>query len=143
MYALRRIVPGALEVDGRPQVAIAMRRHDAPIDAANDVATQAEDRLTEAAKLALANERIILSNGLEETLMRMSGFPIAGIIGGHLLQVEKERHPGRDTTLLDTVVRNLRRLLGNSHPDVEAFALRCRRVPVGGRLTRSPIFQRG
>ncbi|WP_291088556.1 caspase family protein [Hydrogenophaga sp.] len=138
VYILRRVVPGAREVDGRPRVAIAMRRHDRPMTAG----TQAEDLLAETAKLALASERRVLNKELESALMLKSGNPIASIIGGHLLLVEQERDPGRDISMLDIVVANLRKQVGDGHPDVEALALRCRDTKASGTITGPPMFQR-
>lgn len=140
LFVLRQVLPGSNKLDPRPRVSVMMRR----LGDGLDIGVDEEDRAAEAAKLAMASERRILSAELEETLMLKSRNPVAGIIGGHLLLIERERDPGRDITMLDTVVRNLRTLLGNGHPDVEALALQCadpalRRV---GTLTGPPMFQR-
>jgi hypothetical protein len=70
--------------------------------------------------------------------------PIAGIVGGHLLVVERERDPGGDVRMLPVVVRNLFQLVGPEHPDVAALALQCtdealRAVPP---ISALPMFQR-
>ena len=139
VYVLRRVVPGTSMVDLRPRISLMMRRPDIRLsDAVNK-----EDRLVETAKQAMATERRILSRGVDEELMLKAENPVAGIIGGHLLLIERERDAGRDLSMLDTVVTNLRALLGKGHPDVEALALKCadpklRRV---GALTGPPMFQ--
>ncbi|SDD44523.1 hypothetical protein SAMN05444679_110175 [Variovorax sp. CF079] len=140
VFVLRRVVPGATKVDPRPRAAVMMRR----LGEEHDAETDAEDRMAETAKQAMANERRILSARLEEMLMLKSRNPVAGIIGGHLLLIERERDSGRDISMLDTVVANLRGLLGEGHPDVEALALQCadpklRRV---NALRGPPMFQR-
>ena len=138
VYVLRRVAPGAREVDGRPRISFTMRRHDEPMT----VGTQTEDRYAEMAKLALARERRVLNDELECSLMLKSRNPIAAIIGGHLLLVEQERDPGRDMSMLKMAVVNLRGLLGDSHPDVEALALNCRHVQPGRAIVGPPMFQR-
>lgn len=138
VYILRRVLPGSREADVQPRVAISMRRHDTPMT--RD--TLFEDRLLETAKLALGSERRVLNDALEEKLMKESANPIAGIIGGHLLLVEHDRDPGRDISLLDTLVTNLRKQVGDNHPDVEALAKACRKAKIGGSLVGPPMFQR-
>jgi hypothetical protein len=82
--------------------------------------------MLEAARVALADERRILSSTeMQELLVAKFDNPIAGIIGGHLLLIEQERDRTRDISVLDTVVENLRILVGTEHPDVEALSLRC------------------
>ncbi len=55
-----------------------MRRPDQQPDAALE-------KIIETARLALADERRILSPELEDILLRNCTSPIAGLIGGHLL----------------------------------------------------------
>ena len=140
VYVLRRVVPGAADVDARSRISMLMRRPGSVID----MASQAEDRTAEIARQAMASERHILSQPLEEMLMLKFSNPMMGIIGGHLLLIEKERDSGRDISMLDTVVTNLRLLVGEGHPDVEALALQCaspqlRRITA---LRGPPMFQR-
>jgi hypothetical protein len=123
VYVLRRVGPGKTTLRPRPRprprVSVMMRRLDQaePPDV--------EDRLIEAARVAFADERRILNAEFEDLLMRKLENPIAGIIGAHLLLVEPKRDPGRDLSLLDTVVRSRYSLVGTDHPDVVALALQC------------------
>lgn len=140
LYLLRQVISGSNRLDPRPRVAILMRQ----IGAGPGSDVDEEDRIAEVAKQAMGAERRILSASLEETLMLKSRNPVASIIGGHLLLIERERDPGRDIGMLDTVVRNLRALLGGGHPDVEALALQCA-DPTLRRLSAlrgPPMFQR-
>lgn len=79
-------------------------------------------RLVEAARLGLVNTRQVLpEHVINRILNGKFENPMLGIFGAHLLLVGKQLKLG----LLDIVVTNLRRLLGeNQHPDVEALALR-------------------
>lgn len=88
---------------------------------------QQNERL-EKATLALADERPILNAELEELLLRKFENPLEGIVGGHLLLIQREHDRSTDPHLLDEVVTNLRRLLGTEHPDVEALSLLCPNV---------------
>lgn len=137
-YVLRRVIDG-LDVDPRPRLAVTMRRPDS----AWDPQLEQHDRNAEVAKLALGSERRILTREMEDSLFG-SGNPIAAIIGAHLLLVEHERDASRDLSLLDEVVKGLRRDLGPGFPDVEALALQSanpslRRV---AELRGSPLFHR-
>lgn len=136
-YVLRRVArePGTLS--SRPRVSIMMGRLDVP------PTDQYIDQLIDTARVALADERQILNDRLESLLFTKFENPMAGIIGGHLLLVERERNPARDISLLDTVVKNLEGLLGPAHPDVAALALRApRRRSKLPRLTGPPMLQR-
>jgi hypothetical protein len=101
----------------------------------------------ESARIGLADERHILNSELEDLLLRKFENPIAGIVGAHLLIVQHSQ-AGTEATpnlaLLNEVVRNLRGLVGDSHPDVEAISLRC--PDIGLRtsrpLTIPPMFHR-
>lgn len=78
-------------------------------------------RLAELARQALLNDRQRLSgNLLHQAINRKFTNPMMAIYGAHLLL----RDPKYDTGLIRIVIINLRRLLGNSHPDVEALALK-------------------
>lgn len=85
--------------------------------------------LLDTARIALADERRILNPELEGLLLMKFDNPIAGLIGAHLLLLEEERAESPDQRpdlrLIDHVVTNLRSLVGNDHPDVEAISLRC------------------
>lgn len=86
------------------------------------------DQVLETARLALIDERRILNKELEALLLGKFENPMAGILGAHLILLEEERRPGepsRRLKMLDEVIGNLRGLVGDSHPDVEALSLRC------------------
>jgi hypothetical protein len=93
-------------------------------DSQRDVAFE---QTLESARIAMVNERRVLNRELEEILVRNFQNPIAGILGGHLLLQEERRRPGPSSKLdlLDGVVTNLRTLVGDEHPDVEALSLYC------------------
>jgi hypothetical protein len=75
--------------------------------------------LTEAARLALKNRGGTLARRhVREMLWRKFENPMLGVYGAHALLLDSEP----DLGLLDTVVTNLRTMLG-MHPDVEATAL--------------------
>jgi hypothetical protein len=88
----------------------------------------------------MVNERRVLNRELEEILVRKFQNPIAGILGGHLLLQEERRRPipTPKLSLLDDVVENLRALVGDEHPDVEALSLHC---PTTGLRTTKPFRQ--
>jgi hypothetical protein len=104
------------------------------------------DRILESALIALVNERAILNQELEILLLDKFQDPLAGIIGGHLLLIEHERkpHPHRSLSTLNTVVENLRNLVGSDHPDVEALSLRCpdEKLRCRSPIMSPPMFQR-
>jgi hypothetical protein len=138
VYVLRRVLPGEAALAPRPRVSAMMRRLD------EGAGPEEQDRLIETARLALADERRILNAELEGLLLQKFENPMAGIIGGHLLLVERDRDPGRDLSLLDTVVRHLESLVGAGHPDVAALALQCPDPQRGriGKLVGPPMLQR-
>lgn len=77
-------------------------------------------RTDELARLALAGGRqVITKDLLNQLLDGKFKNPMFGIFGAHLLLMEKDF----DARLLETVVTNLRRLVGTEHPDVEALGL--------------------
>ncbi|MDE2606781.1 MAG: hypothetical protein KGL68_12760 [Burkholderiales bacterium] len=137
-YMLRRTTAQAQDAEARPRTSVLMGRLGA------DPAPLGQERVLEVARQALADERKVLNPELEDLLMQKFDDPVAGIIGGHLLLVERERDPARDLGRLDGVVRRLQGLVGSGHPDVAALALRCAdpqlRQPQG--LTGPPMFQR-
>ncbi len=138
VYVLRRVPISSDRLSLRPRVSIAMYR----IVGASD--SEENQRLVETARLALADERCLLNQNLEEVLLLKFDNPIAGIIGGHLLLVERDRDPSRDIRLLDTVVRNLQGLLGKTHPDVVALASQAHdpQLRTEDPIAGPPMFQR-
>lgn len=110
-----------------------------------------QDAVIEAARLALAQGRDLLGEGrgsqLEDLLFRKYEDPIGAIVGADLLLLAAETDGRRDpqrATLFDAVVSNLRQLVGDAHPDVEALSLKCSDEAL--RATRpfpdAPMFQR-
>jgi hypothetical protein len=93
---------------------------------------------TEVARLALADERRIMSPDLMSIIESSPNNPMLGILGGHLLILSLDRAAGDaqtdrsdslrfslSPTFLDGIVDRLRSSLGSDHPDVEALSLRC------------------
>jgi hypothetical protein len=106
-------------------------------DSQSDIAFE---QTLESARIAMVNERRILNRELEDILVRNFQNPIAGILGGHLLLQEERRRPNPSSklSLLDGVVANLRSLVGDEHPDVEALSLHC---PTTGLRATKPFRQ--
>ncbi len=102
-----------------PPVGLLMRPIEGPAPTAE------QDALIAAMTIALADRRRILTPALEAALTRQVENPLAGILAGHLLLLEQEYDPGRDTSALNGLVRQLHQLVGPVHPDVKALALRC------------------
>lgn len=140
-YTLRRVASDSQAMDPRPRTTVLMHRVGTPLDAA---ASAQEDRAAEIARQALAGERKVLNPELEDLLMVKADNPVAGIIGAHLLLVERERDAGRDLHMLDVVVQRLRGLVGPHHPDVEALALQCAdpELRETDGVVGPPMFQR-
>lgn len=116
--------------------------------AATDQQIQHDAGLIEAATVALADGRKILSGELYERLVTGFKDPIAGLLGGHLLLIEAESDPRFDPAAglakLDDVVARLRDLVGDQQPDVEALSQRCARQDLRGKspLKYPPLFTR-
>ncbi len=78
-------------------------------------------RMAEIARQGLINERSVLSDKtIEYMLNEKFSSPMLGIYGAHLLLMADSK----ETNTIEMVVKNLRRVLGPAHPDVEALALR-------------------
>jgi hypothetical protein len=100
-------------------------------------------RLVELARLALINQRPILSNEVEDLLTRKFDNPLLGIFGGHLLiELEQSRGRAYEPGLLHEVVRNLRRLLHEPHPDVEALACKAGLQDLNYKFEMPPMVRR-
>jgi hypothetical protein len=110
------------------------------------------DRLVEAARIALAQGRNLLAEDrgadtLNEFLFFKWKDPIAGIVGAHLLaraiDAAGEKASTKQRDLYDKVVCNLRKLVGTSHPDVEALSLRCAdpTLRATGPFSLPPMFE--
>lgn len=133
-----RLVNGDGTLDPRPRLSVLMRRQGA---------AQFSDETTktfELARFALADERGVMSDELEGILWGKYENPIAGIIGGHLLILAFDEGKLPSLEALDDVVTNLRALLGNDHPDVEALSLRCPNVALRRQtpIRSAPTFKR-
>jgi hypothetical protein len=121
---------------------------------------------TETARLALADDRPVRTRELDELLRYKLENPMLGIMGAHLLllareeraqrQAEGERRerlrdelatltrqqPPFDQELFDTVIDNLRRLVGPSHPDLQALSLQRSGATDPGPITAPPMLRR-
>jgi len=102
-----------------------------------------EDTLTEACRLALVDQRQFLNNEMKDKLFKENGNPLLAIIGAHLLIIDNLNR-GTGLSELNTIVPNLRRQLGDEHPDVEAISLCCTDESL--RTTKTvripPMFER-
>ena len=129
-------------------------------------AARADMETTELARLALTDERRIMSDELQAMLDGKFDNPMLGMYGGHLLllSVDRAAAEAQSTTpdaksttpgssnlpatvgieRLDVVVANLRSLMGTSQPDVEALSLRCAdpRLRTRGPLATPPMLRR-
>ncbi len=96
-------------------------------------------RLSELARLGLRNDRQVLSDTiLDELLYGKFHDPMLGLFGAHLLL--RQKRP--ELPNLTEIVRNLRGLLGPSHPDVEALALLPGACPTSYVFTTPPMLQK-
>jgi len=137
VYVFRRLLPNESELK-RPSVSVFLYPPDAGLPNSAD-----EVRL-EIARCALADEQQILSPGLETFLFDQSSSPMARLLGGQLLLIERIRDPARSLERLAPAVRRLNEELGPGHPDVAALALQCADTALHdvGRLVGPPMFQR-
>ena len=102
-----------------------------------------ELRLVELARLALINERPILSNEVEDLLTRKFDNPMLGIFGAHLLiELEQSRGLAYEAGLLEHVVEKLRHLLQEPHPDVEALAYKAGLQKPDYKFEMPPMIRR-
>jgi hypothetical protein len=122
-----------LDRNGRPDLSsagITMQRLQAAFDA-----SAAEARLTEVARVALADDRDVLSAEIRQRVSSSQAAPMLALLGAHLLireakdaKAESETAGDMDTPSIDsrpavqTIVANLRAAIGK-HPDVEAIAI--------------------
>jgi hypothetical protein len=102
---------GAAAASGAPAIFMARDRGFDP--------DRRDDRLSELIRQALVARRPVLSSGLRGRLEHGVDQPMLGLLAGHLLLQE----PTPDRELLAAVVRSLRAVLPDPHPDVEALAL--------------------
>jgi hypothetical protein len=112
---------------------------DGPID---------EDQLVDIARQGLADGAQLLTGNLYDLLLRDFENPLAGIVGGLLLDLEREaigaKFSSEHATLFDTAVTKLRKMVGREHPDVEALSFRCQdpRLAHRGAIDARPMFHR-
>ena len=96
-------------------------------------------RLSELARLGLRNDRQVLSDAIIDDLLHGKfEDPMLGLFGAHLL-LRRERP---ELANLTEIVRNLRGLLGPSHPDVEALALLPGACPTSYIFNIPPMLQK-
>lgn len=135
VYLLYRL--DATGVARRPRMSLLMRRLGTPWGTV-------EDTRLEEARIALADERPVMSKTLIDLLLFKSDNPLEGMIGGHLLVME-QRHGFRNRLdLLNSVIPNLRGLVGSGHPDVEALSLACPdpKLRTSQPIAGAPLFER-
>jgi len=96
-------------------------------------------RLAELARLNLSGRRQVLAGKLREMLDKKFEQPMLGIYAAHLLLLEKEL----DSALFEMVINNLRMLLGDSHPDVEALSLATNEGGTSHVFTTPPMLRAG
>jgi hypothetical protein len=107
----------------------------------------AVDRRLESARVALADQRSIVGKGSNWTLFsgRLPN-PMAGLLQAHLLLVtigKSGKQSARETSALDAMVVQLRQMVGNSDPDVEAISFRCSQsLRSTAGLQTPPMFAR-
>jgi Caspase domain len=128
--------------DAIGDVAVFMRR-------ASVTREPGQDAVIEGARLALTQGRNLFGEGhgaqLTDLLLTKFADPIAGIIGGHLLlqAMDMGQPDAARAQQLDSVVANLRSLVGLYHPDVEALSLRCtdKALRTSRPFTAPPMFR--
>jgi hypothetical protein len=112
---------------------------DGPID---------EDQLVDIARQGLADGARLLRGNLYDLLLRDFENPLVGIVGGLLLDLEREAvgatFASEHAALFDTAVTKLRKIVGREHPDVEALSFRCQdpRLAHRGPIDARPMFHR-
>ena len=137
-----------------PIMALLMRRlatpvsaEPAPIRAAKDGPID-EDELVEVSRQGLADGLQWLSDHLYDLLLKDFENPLLGIIGGLLLDLEREalgpKFRAEHGALFDQAVRKLRKMIGRDHPDVEALSFRCQESALAhrGSINAAPMFGR-
>lgn len=135
------IAPAVPHVGSLGEISMFMRGSIAAMPAA--------DETIEAASIALADHRPVFEKGmgkpLHELLTLKYQNPIAGIVGGHLWILSNMEQSGVTSTIsgLDEVVSNLRAIVGDAHPDVEALSLKCSEpLRTKQPIRTPPIFRR-
>jgi Caspase domain len=139
---------------GLGYIAVLMRRliddqaaNRAPIVKSRD-GHISEDQLVEVARQELASGTLFLKANLYRLLLCDFENPLAGIVGGLLLDLEREKlgadFPRAHAGLFDTVVTKLRGMVGRKHPDVEALSFRCQdpQLVHKGPIDARPMFHR-
>jgi hypothetical protein len=139
VYILRRAGAQQQEADIRPRVSVMLRSLDASLECTDD-----DYKVIEVARTALADERKVLNAELSDLLFDKIPNPMARLVGGHLLLVERDRDPNRDIAALDGIVRRLQSELGRQHPDVVALSLVCPDASLRATkpIAAPPMFQR-
>jgi hypothetical protein len=106
-------------------------------------ADEFELRLVELARLALIDQRPILSNEVEDLLTRKFNNPLLGIFGAHLLiDLQESRDRACEPGLLQSVIEKLRGVLQEPHPDVEALACKAGMQDKSYKFEMPPMIRR-
>jgi hypothetical protein len=119
----------------------------APIRVAKDGRID-EDELVEVSRQGLADGLQWLSDHLYNLLLKDFENPLLGIIGGLLLDLEREalgpKFREEHGALFDQAVGKLRKMIGRDHPDVEALSFRCQDPALAhrGSINAAPMFSR-
>lgn len=134
-YMLLRTEDGSAAADADQAVSLLMHR-DGSRDPAGDLAL-------EKARVALADERPIMTEEVSRLLLETQLTVISGIVGAHLILLGMDK--GKPAVVqLDPLVQKLRSIAGTEHPDIEALSLRCtdpalRRI---APITTPPLLER-
>jgi hypothetical protein len=107
------------------------RRH--PFQPDNDLT-----RLSELAQYALTQDRKVLSPQVREDLIEDKfENPMLGLFGAHLVL----RDAPEDQVLFTEVMRNLTRLMGPDHPDIQALSLRLPSSSASVSISTPPMLR--
>ena len=96
----------------------------------------ARARLSEAARDALANNRQVTAAAAQALMNEKFDDPMLGLLVAHLLLRDTPKDP-----ILDTVISNLTRLLGHTHPDVQALAVATSQPSMPATVTEMPMLR--
>ena len=145
LHALRSRLPLTANGDIAHQQVLVMTDLLAP---ALDPQRQQDADLVEAATVALADHRNVLSGELYDRLVADFRDPVAGLLGAHLLLIEAESDPAfkpdQGLPALDDIVSRLNGLVGGGQADVAALSQRCADKSLRWKtpLQSPPLFSR-
>jgi len=112
-----------------------------------------EVRLADIMRVALTDDRSVVSSELRDAFVHKLQNPLLGIMAAHVLDGTFERRqteqgsvpaPSLDRESFDQIITMLRTLVGDDHPDVEALSLSCSdsRLRTTRSLRTPPMFRR-